>query len=92
LWPQTTATTYPENCNTGPVYDKNIEKQLFPELNRTWYDCSTDQSMHLWEHEYTKHLLCIPNIDQKEIFSKIMRGAARRDFPSEKLGRRFKIF
>ncbi len=55
LWPQYDQNSYPTYCE-APVY-KNVEGDLYEEMNTYWNNCGDEQSF--WNHEYTKHLSCV---------------------------------
>lgn len=87
LWPQTTSTTYPSNCQSNETFNLDIHSSLFADLNRTWFDCNVESSMKLWAHEYNKHLTCVANqtgMNQNEIFTKIINLYDNYSGPSDR--------
>lgn len=75
LWPDNyPPKTFPQNCS-APAYNPDMSDDLVSDMKKYWYDCNEEQTLSLWEHEYTKHGSCVyeqTGITQSEYFEKVI--------------------
>jgi ribonuclease I len=71
VWPEYNNTEYPQFCNKSIKFNYTILNPILPELNKYWYSCPGKGSSNksFWEHEYLKHGLCTPFIDEIDYFN-----------------------
>ena len=74
LWPDYTETTYPSFCE-GTAFNLDLLKQSlsYDKISEYWRDCTTDETIALWEHEWLKHGTCVASqtgFTQNEYFEK----------------------
>ncbi len=74
LWADVDSTHYPTFC-TDVKFDMNeLQKSTkYDEITKYWYDCSYDETVDLYEHEWSKHGTCISlqtGFSQNEYFEK----------------------
>jgi ribonuclease I len=74
LWPDYTHSTYPAFCG-GPAFDLDLLKQSpsYDKIAEYWQDCTPDETITLWEHEWSKHGTCVSaqtGFSQNEYFEK----------------------
>ena len=76
LWGDLTSTSYPSYCSQIPFNLTELENSpQYPQLLKYWYDCTQEQTNHLYEHEWSKHGTCIQlqtNYTQNEYFEKAL--------------------
>jgi len=76
LWGDLTSTTYPSYCSHIPFNQTELENSpKYPEFLKYWYDCTPEETHHLYEHEWSKHGTCIQlqtNFTQNEYFEKAL--------------------
>ena len=60
LCPDYTHTTYPAFCG-GAAFDLDLLKQSasYDKIAEYWQDCTPDETVALWEHEWSKHGTCV---------------------------------
>lgn len=73
LWPDLTPTSYPTYCTDTP-FDAELLKMSpkYTEILDAWSDCTYDETMSLYAHEWTKHGTCITGFSQNEYFEKTL--------------------
>jgi ribonuclease I len=72
LWPDISQTSYPSFCD-GPQFNLTElqESPQYDTLAKVWTDCSYDETISLYEHEWSKHGTCVfaeTGIGQNEYF------------------------
>ena len=74
LWADVNASFYPTHCqNTSFNMSELQTSPHFDEIMEKWYDCSYDQTVSLYDHEWSKHGTCISaqtGFTQNEYFEK----------------------
>jgi ribonuclease I len=60
LWPDLNRTSYPAFC-VGPEFDiEQLRRSpMYSDIETYWYDCTEEQTIALYEHEWTKHGTCV---------------------------------
>ena len=87
LWGDITATDYPSYCNNVAV--DLAELQTSPRYNEIldkWYDCTYEETINLYQHEWEKHGTCIAlqtGMTQNEYFEKTLDLFVDWDVESE---------
>lgn len=76
LWPDYDATSYPSYCTNVPFNLEELEKSTkYAELLEKWYDCTLNDTIALYEHEWLKHGTCVAEqtgFTQNEYFEKTL--------------------
>ena len=76
LWADITPTSYPTFCTDTPFdLDQLKQSHKYGEILDKWSDCSYEQTIALYEHEWTKHGTCISletGFSQNEYFEKTL--------------------
>ena len=76
LWADYTPTTYPSFCDGNPFdLDELKRSTQYNKLMEVWSDCTYNDTIALYEHEWTKHGTCISSqtgFTQNEYFEKAL--------------------
>jgi ribonuclease I len=76
LWADTNSTSYPTFCTDSPFDLTELKKSTkYENILEYWYDCSYEETLSLYEHEWLKHGTCIAQqtgITQNEYFEKTL--------------------
>jgi ribonuclease I len=76
LWPDYDVTTYPSFCSDTPFdWDELKKSAKYTEMLENWYDCTMDDTIALYEHEWLKHGTCVAmqaGFTQNEYFEKTL--------------------
>jgi ribonuclease I len=76
LWPDYDATTYPSYCTDVPFdLDELKTSAKYNDILENWYDCTADDTIALYEHEWAKHGTCVAEqtgFTQNEYFEKTL--------------------
>jgi ribonuclease I len=76
LWPDYDATSYPSYCTDTPFDLDELKKSpKYTELLDNWYDCTLNETIALYEHEWLKHGTCVAvqtGFGQNEYFEKTL--------------------
>ena len=76
LWPDYDATTYPSYCSDVPFDLDELKKSTkYAHMLESWYDCTMDDAIALYEHEWAKHGTCVAiqtGFTQNEYFEKTL--------------------
>ena len=74
LWADINSTSYPTFCTDSPFDLTELKKSTkYENILTSWYDCSYEETLSLYEHEWLKHGTCISQqtgITQNEYFEK----------------------
>ena len=74
LWADLTPTSYPSFCD-GPSFNLTELQQMpqYDKMLEVWTDCTYEDTISLYEHEWSKHGTCISlqtGFTQNEYFEK----------------------
>ena len=76
LWADINSTSYPTFCSDSPFDLTELKKSTkYDNILESWYDCSYEETLSLYEHEWLKHGTCIAEqtgITQNEYFEKTL--------------------
>ena len=76
LWPDYDATSYPSYCTNVPFDLEELKKSArYEDLLEKWYDCTLNDTIALYEHEWLKHGTCVAEqigYTQNEYFEKTL--------------------
>jgi len=76
LWADINSTSYPTFCTDSPFNLTELKKSTkYENILTSWYDCSYEETLSLYEHEWLKHGTCISQqtgITQNEYFEKTL--------------------
>ena len=76
LWPDYDATSYPSYCTDTPFDLDELKKSpKYEKLLDNWYDCTFNETIALYEHEWLKHGTCVAvqtGFGQNEYFEKTL--------------------
>ena len=76
LWPDYDATSYPSYCTDTPFDLDELKKSpKYEKLLDNWYDCTMNETIALYEHEWLKHGTCYAvqtGFGQNEYFEKTL--------------------
>jgi ribonuclease T2 len=74
LWADINSTSYPSFCTDSAFDLTELQKSTqYENILDAWYDCSYEDTISLYEHEWSKHGTCIAlqlGITQNEYFEK----------------------
>ena len=76
LWGDVDSTHYPSYCSTISLDSIELKKSpKYDEIKKHWYDCTEEQTLTLYTHEWEKHGTCISKqtgFSQNEYFEKTL--------------------
>ena len=76
LWPDYDATSYPSYCGETPFSLEELKKSpKYESMLDNWYDCTFNDTIALYEHEWLKHGTCVSiqtGFSQNEYFEKAL--------------------
>ena len=76
LWSDIDPTTYPSYCNNVPFSLQELQKSdKYDQMLQVWTDCNYNDTITLYEHEWSKHGTCIAletGFSQNEYFEKTL--------------------
>jgi ribonuclease I len=76
LWPDYDATSYPSYCGETPFDLKLLQTSpKYESMLENWYDCTLNDTIALYEHEWLKHGTCVSmqaGFSQNEYFEKAL--------------------
>jgi len=76
LWADITSTDYPSYCSDVAFDLAELQTSTrYDELLVKWFDCTYDETISLYEHEWSKHGTCIAlqsGMTQNEFFEKTL--------------------
>ena len=74
LWSDINPTTYPSYCTNVPFNLQELQKSnKYDQMLQVWTDCNYNDTIALYEHEWSKHGTCIAletGFSQNEYFEK----------------------
>jgi ribonuclease I len=74
LWSDINPTTYPSYCTNVPFNLQELQKSnKYDQMLEVWTDCNYNDTIALYEHEWSKHGTCIAletGFSQNEYFEK----------------------
>jgi len=74
LWSDINPTTYPSYCTNVPFNLQELQKSnKYDQMLQFWTDCNYNDTIALYEHEWSKHGTCIAletGFSQNEYFEK----------------------
>ena len=76
LWPDYNANSYPSYCSETPFNLEELQKSpKYASMLEHWYDCTYNDTIALYEHEWLKHGTCVAEqtgYTQNEYFEKVI--------------------
>ena len=76
LWSDITSTTYPSYCASIPFNLTQLQQSdKYDQISTVWTDCDYQNTVSLYEHEWTKHGTCVAvqtGFSQNEYFEKAL--------------------
>ena len=76
LWPDYDATSYPSYCGETPFDLEELKRSpKYESMLENWYDCTLNDTIALYEHEWLKHGTCVSmqaGFSQNEYFEKAL--------------------
>jgi ribonuclease I len=76
LWPDYNANSYPSYCNKTPFDLEELKRSpKYDSILEHWYDCTYDDTLTLYEHEWSKHGTCVASqmgYSQNQYFEKTL--------------------
>ena len=73
LWSDYTPTSYPSFCTDVPFSLDDLKtSSVYDEMLINWSDCNYNETIALYEHEWSKHGTCFTQFSQNEYFEKAM--------------------
>lgn len=76
LWSDINPTTYPSYCTNVPFSLQELQKSdKYDQMLQVWTDCNYNDTIALYEHEWSKHGTCIAletGFSQNEYFEKTL--------------------
>ena len=83
LWADITPTTYPSYCTDVPFdLDKLKQSPKYDAILEAWSDCTYEDTITLYEHEWAKHGTCISGLDQNGYFEKTLELYQEYGYPA----------
>jgi ribonuclease I len=76
LWPDYNADSYPSYCSDTPFNLAELQQSpKYESMLENWYDCTYNDTISLYEHEWLKHGTCVAaqiGYSQNEYFEKVL--------------------
>mgnify|MGYP000273053877 CR=1 FL=1 len=76
LWLDYDTTSYPSYCSDVPFDFEELQKsKKYTQILENWYDCTIEDTISLYEHEWSKHGTCVEmqtGFTQNEFFEKTL--------------------
>jgi ribonuclease I len=76
LWPDYDADSYPSFCSEIPFNLEELQKSTkYESILEKWYDCTYNDTIALYEHEWAKHGTCVAaqtGFSQNDYFEKVI--------------------